>query len=137
MGKLNRLGILVSVVTLGCCAFGGIAIAVRENGTAHADHLTGTKGADVLRGLKGRDVLSAGAGRDLLIGGRGPDVLRGGPGRDGYNMIDGVEAAAPGRDRIYARDGAADEINCGAGRDLAVVDEVEDGVIDCEVVREP
>ena len=64
----------------------------------------------------------------MLIGGGGPDSLHGDGGRDSFNMRDGVELAAKGRDRIYARDGHPDEINCGAGRDLAVVDEVEDGV---------
>jgi hypothetical protein len=52
-------------------------------------------------------------------------------------MRDGVELAAPGNDKIYARDGGNDEINCGAGNDVAIVDATEDAVIDCEVVREP
>ena len=52
-------------------------------------------------------------------------------------MRDGVQLAAPGDDAIYARDGGNDEINCGAGNDVAIVDASEDGVYDCEVVREP
>ena len=74
---------------------------------------------------------------DVLIGGRGRDTLNPGRGRDGVNMRDGVELAAPGRDVIRARDGAADQISCGAGRDRAFVDEVEDGVYDCEELIEP
>jgi hypothetical protein len=73
----------------------------------------------------------------VLIGGGGPDRLRGGPGRDGFNMRDGAELAAPGDDRIEARDGRRDEISCGAGDDIAIVDAAEDGVYDCEQVREP
>jgi hypothetical protein len=116
---------------------GAIALAADHAGTAHADRLLGTKGDDVLKGLAGSDVLHGGGGRDVLIGGRGADKLYGDGGRDGFNMRDGVQLAAKGRDRIYARDGHPDEINCGAGRDLAVVDQIEDGVYDCEVVVEP
>ncbi len=52
-------------------------------------------------------------------------------------MRDGVQLSAPGDDVIYARDGGNDEINCGAGNDVAIVDANEDGVYDCEEVREP
>jgi hypothetical protein len=109
------------------------AVAARPD----ADRITGTKGADVLRGSAGPDLLLGRAGRDRLIGGRGKDTLRGGPGRDEFNMRAGAELQGRGADRIDARDGAPDEINCGAGRDLAIVDAIEDGVIACEVVREP
>ena len=95
------------------------------------------RAGDVLKGLSGHDLLSGGAGSDVLIGGRGPDTLRGGPGRDSFNMRKGVQLAARGRDIIHARDGGNDEINCGAGNDVAIVDPTEDGVYDCEVVREP
>jgi len=44
---------------------------------------------------------------------------------------------APGWDRIKARDGTPDEINCGGGYDVAVLDKEEDGVYGCEEVREP
>jgi hypothetical protein len=134
---MGRLGVLVCATALGCCVLGALALAAGETGSAHADHLTGTKGDDLLKGLKGKDVLRGGDGRDILIGGRGSDALYGDGGHDSFNMREGVEVAAKGRDRIYARDGHPDEINCGAGRDLAVVDQVEDGVYDCEVVSEP
>jgi hypothetical protein len=45
--------------------------------------------------------------------------------------------AGEGNDRIEARDGAEDTINCGPGYDVAVVDAVEEGVYDCEEVIEP
>ena len=66
---------------------------------------------------------------------KGPDTLAGGPGRDGFNMRHGAQMPAPGRDKIYARDGEPDEINCGAGDDVAYRRRVEDGVYDCENVR--
>jgi Ca2+-binding RTX toxin-like protein len=137
MGPIRRFAGLLGALALACCAPGGVAIALESSGSTHGERLVGTKGDDVLEGGGGNDVLIGGRGRDLLIGGRGIDVLRGGGGHDGFNMKHGVQIAAPGRDRIYARDGVPDEINCGAGRDLAVVDAVEDGVYDCEVVREP
>jgi Ca2+-binding RTX toxin-like protein len=134
---MGRFAILVCLAGLGCCALGAVALAVDRTGTMHAERLVGTNGDDLLKGLAGSDALWGRGGRDVLIGGRGADSLHGEGGRDGFNVRDGVALAARGRDRIYARDGHPDEINCGAGRDLAVVDEVEDGIYDCEVVMEP
>jgi Ca2+-binding RTX toxin-like protein len=126
------------VVGLVCLTAAGAALAVAEHGGKGGDRLVGTRGADTLKGLGGRDLLIGGRGGDVLIGGRGTDVLRGGPGRDGFNMRAGVQLAARGRDKIAARDGGQDEINCGGGgKDVAIVDAFEDGVYDCEVVREP
>lgn len=132
---MHRPGLLLLAATLATCAL--VALAAAESGTSRADRLVGTRGDDVLKGLAGQDVLRGGGGRDVLIGGGGPDALYGDGGRDSFNMRDGVEREAPGRDRVYARDGHPDEINCGIGNDLAVVDEVEDGIFACEVVREP
>lgn len=115
----------------------GAAHAVTKQGGPGPDRLRGTKAADKLVGKRGPDLLIGGRGADILVGGKGRDILRGGPGRDGFNMKQGVELKAPGRDRIKARDGNSDEINCGAGNDVAIVDEVEDGVYGCEKVREP
>ena len=42
-----------------------------------------------------------------------------------------------GDDVIDARDGSEDEINCGPGNDVAIVDASEEGVINCETVIEP
>ena len=113
------------------------AHAVTKQGGKGPDRLRGTKAADKLLGKGGRDVLNGRGGADILIGGGNNDVLRGGPGRDSFNMKQGVELKANGRDRIEARDGKPDEISCGAGRDVAIVDKVEDGVYDCERVKEP
>jgi hypothetical protein len=131
------MGLFAVIAALAACAAVSVALAVDRGGTAHGDRLVGTKGDDVLKGLAGDDKLFGREGRDVLIGGPGPDSLHGEGGRDSFNMRDGVVLPAPGRDRIYARDGHPDSINCGAGRDLAVVDVVEDGVYDCETVVEP
>lgn len=130
MGRSIAIAVVIALVGLAASA-----TAALEHGGPGPDHLVGTKSADVLKGLGGRDVLSGGKGADVLIGGKGADRLGGGPGRDSFNMRAGVERPAPGRDRVYARDGVADEINCGAGRDVAYVDDVEDGVYDCEKVK--
>jgi RTX calcium-binding nonapeptide repeat (4 copies) len=131
----------VKLTVVAAVAFGllaGLAVALETNtGSRKAERLKGTPQADLLKGLAGNDVLIGGDGADVLIGGKGNDKLRGGPMRDGFNMRDGVELSAPGNDKIFARDGGNDEINCGAGNDVAIVDASEDGVIGCEVVREP
>ena len=139
-------------VKLGVLLFAGtIAVAVPvaaqvKNGGAGSDVLRGTRGADKLagrggpdelRGRGGKDRLLGGGGDDVLVGGKGRDTLNPGKGQDGVNMIAGVEQRAPGRDVIRARDGAPDQISCGEGNDRAFVDEVEDGVYDCEEVIEP
>ncbi len=134
---MGRLASITCVAAIGFCAIGSFAAAIERSGGSQGDHLSGTKGADTLKGRGGRDVLSGGRGRDVLIGGGGADVLRGGPGRDSFNARAGVVLAAPGNDRIMARDGGNDEIHCGAGKDVAVVDSTEDGVYDCEKVKEP
>lgn len=91
------------------------------SGSAKSDRLNGRAGDDELNGRKGGDILKAGRDDDLLVGGKGFDDLRG----------------AKGDDVIRARDGEPDIIDCGTGFDVAIVDPVEDGVFDCEEVREP
>lgn len=118
----------------------------RIKGRSGADKIRGRGGRDRLRGDRGRDVLFGGPERDKLQGGRGDDILRGGRGtnklqggrgRDGFAMRDGVQIGSPGNDVIRARDGNPDEINCGAGYDKVFLDQVEDGVYECEVVKLP
>jgi Ca2+-binding RTX toxin-like protein len=115
----------------------GGALAVTERGGAGPDRLSGTRGADTLKGRAGPDRLDGRAGDDVLVGGGGKDVLRGGPGYDEFNARRGEELPAAGKDRIKARDGEPDLVSCGAGIDIAIVDAEEDGVFDCEEVREP
>jgi Ca2+-binding RTX toxin-like protein len=107
-----------------------------------ADRLAGGKGADELDGGAGNDLVSGGRGNDRLFGGSDRDVLRGGPGRDllvGYYDYEDLAArdryfGGPGNDRIEAEDGARNVIDCGPGRDTAVVDK-RDRVTHCETVR--
>jgi RTX calcium-binding nonapeptide repeat (4 copies) len=134
---MERPLLATGVTGLVCLLAVAACVAATKTGGPGHDRLVGTKGADELEGLGGPDLLIGGRGDDVLVGGRGHDVLRGGRGRDGFAMLDGEELPAPGGDRISARDGVADEINCGGGVDTAVVDAVEDGVYNCERIVEP
>jgi Ca2+-binding RTX toxin-like protein len=101
------------------------------------DRLFGNAGNDTLAGGKGKDKLRSGPGKDILLGGPGNDRMVGGAGPNQLNMRDGVEQGSPGNDVIDARNGVADEIDCGAGNDTVYVDRAEDGVYDCENVIAP
>jgi len=118
---------------------GGIAVALATaipaaaavvKGTPGPDRLVGTERSDVLTGNKGADVLVGKGGGDTLRAGKGADRLRPGSGED-------LVKAGRGPDLVKARDGERDMILCGDGNDTAVVDDVEDGVFDCEEVIEP
>lgn len=96
-------------------------------GTKGPDYLPGGGGNDWLLGRAGNDTLLGGAGKDLIDGGRGNDVLIGGPGEDRLR-------AGAGSDTAIANDDEADVVDCGPGRDRAVVDE-SDTTKNCEVVQ--
>jgi hypothetical protein len=96
-------------------------------GTAKGEYLAGGGHDDVIYGLGGNDTLLGGAGDDRIFGGPGNDVITGGSGAD--HLYGG-----PGSDTIYAADGERDVVDCGPGRDRAVVDLGVDKVIGCEVV---
>lgn len=98
-------------------------------GGAGSDKLTANAGADRLVGAAGNDVLNAGDGNDVLIGGGGNDVLIGGKGKNSY-------FGGRGSDRINARNGRREVVNCGKGVDRARVDR-SGRVIGCETVRRP
>ena len=126
------------VVATAVLAFAAFAQARPFVGTPGPDRLVGTAKADMLKGKGGRDALFGRGGQDRLFGGRGPDVLRGGPGRDEFNTRrNGYSAGGQGNDIIRARDKTIDLIDCGGGFDTAIVDLREDGVINCEIVKEP
>jgi hypothetical protein len=95
-------------------------------GTSRADYLAGGGFDDVILGMGGNDTIPGGAGDDRLDGGAGNDVITGGSGADRLR-------GGPGSDTIYAADGERDVVDCGAGRDRAVVDPF-DTVVNCEVV---
>src|SRR5687768_1708043 len=101
---------------------GALVIALVAAAFASAAVIRGGPGPDRLIGTKRADTIVGKRGRDVIKGKRGFDTIRGGAGND----------------RIRARDGEPDTINCGrGGRDKVVVDVTEDGVYDCERVREP
>ena len=90
-------------------------------GTPGRDVLTGTARRDVICGLGGNDTIRARGVDDVVLGGAGNDRLVGGGGRD--HLV-----GSAGNDTIVARDGAADDLRGGAGRDRASVDRRRDRV---------
>jgi hemolysin type calcium-binding protein len=96
-------------------------------GTKRADRLSGGPAAETLKGGQGNDRLSGGGGNDLLLGGSGNDRLTGGGG------LDNLRGEA-GNDLLNARDGKADRVDCGSGKDKAVVDAIDAPVRGCERV---
>ena len=100
----------------------------------------GNGGDDVLTGMDYDDTMEGGAGNDRIEGGLGHDVVTGGPGKDvlfgeGDGNYCGIyECKIPfGNDTIDARDGEADQVDCGTGNDTAIVDAL-DTVANCEKV---
>jgi ABC-2 type transport system ATP-binding protein len=99
----------------------------RLQGTGLSDRLAGRRGADRLRGRGGDDCLRGGGGRDRLGGGGGGDELRGGRGPDRVR-------GGAGPDLVRAARGGRDRIDCGPGRDRALVDRRRDSWRRCERV---
>jgi len=89
------------------------------NGDGEDNLIVGSAGGDRINGRAGDDRLRGSAGEDCLDGGPGRDVLIG-------EWAD---------DRIDARDGAPDTVDCGLSNgDVAIVDRF-DTVRGCETVR--
>ena len=116
------------------------------NGGGRNDILQGGAGNDSVNGAGGNDTISGGTGNDTLNGGAGNDRIQGGPGNDSINGEAGDDTltGGPGRDTISGgvgndtvdtRDGVADLVNCGAGRDIALVDGRDIVRPGCESVR--
>jgi Ca2+-binding RTX toxin-like protein len=99
------------------------------------DNLDGSKGKDRLKGQKGDDVLTGGDGDDVLIGGPGKDKLNGGRGNDSLIGNAGKDSliGGPGNDKINARDGVAELVKCGPGKDKVRADR-KDRLSGCESV---
>jgi CSLREA domain-containing protein len=91
------------------------------------DRLYGGNGNDTIHGGGGNDVLFGDGGNDRLFGDAGSDRLTGGAGKNVYH-------GGRGNDRISARNGKRELVDCGPGRDFAVVDRF-DRVRHCETVR--
>ncbi len=92
------------------------------------DHGTGGSGNDTINGGFGNDKILANAGADVISGGDGNDDLwalaRVDAETDGSTTVDRVDGGA-GNDRIHTRDGEADQITCGDGKDIAWLDTVD------------
>ncbi len=99
------------------------------------DTLIGGAGNDDLTAGASDDTLDGGAGDDRLDGGEGGDQLTGGSGRDTL-LGDGGTSAINRNDRIFARDGERDTIDCGGGYDLAEVD-LLDAATNCSNLDRP
>lgn len=89
--------------------------------------IEGRGGGDRVRGGNGGNTLRGDGGNDDLGGGSDPDFLDGG---DGNDTIDGLLAAdtvrgGSGFDTIEARDGIADDVDCGPDDDSAFTDPVD------------
>jgi Ca2+-binding RTX toxin-like protein len=131
------LVVLLALSAAGAVTLRGTAKDDRLVGTGKADTLKGHGGDDRLRGRKRGDLLLGGGGNDRLKGGPGGDDLYGGDGDDklrdgtGFDIVE----AGPGDDFVFSQNGRGDQINCGEGVDTAVLDETEDGVFDCEILR--
>ncbi len=100
----------------------------RLTGSERRNRLTGGGGRDVLQGLGGADTLDGGDGADRLEGGDGADALSGGAGLDLF-------VGGEGGDRVDARDGSRDGVDCGGGTDSVTADRRDRVARDCERER--
>jgi Ca2+-binding RTX toxin-like protein len=102
---------------------------------ANTSTIRGLGGNDRLVAYDGHDSIEGGAGDDYLEGGFGNDVLDGGGGVDQFSG-DRIESdvIAIGSDQIRARDGLAEQVNCGIGSDAAQVDASDVVDASCESV---
>jgi Ca2+-binding RTX toxin-like protein len=107
-------------------------------GRAGNDTIAGNGASDFLFGQRGHDTVSGDAGRDALWGGSGNDTLEGGGGPDALYGGRGLDVLEGGQDGDFLhsaeKDGLPDIVDCGAGRDRAVI-RVGDVAVDCERVR--
>lgn len=93
-----------------------------------ADTVKGLGGDDLIDGANGNDTLDGGDGNDTIYGGGNDDTIIGGPGLDSLNgegSASGFFVSIAGNDRIDARDGIAENLNCGPGADTAIVDALD------------
>ncbi|HEU4655929.1 MAG TPA: hypothetical protein VFR97_00305 [Capillimicrobium sp.] len=104
--------------------------------------LVGSDKADYLRSPDSPDTIDGRGGDDEIEGGNNDDRITGGPGRDVINADAGpgscnflVCRLPHGNDKVLARDGARDSIECGAGRDVVIADRKDVVASSCEVVK--
>lgn len=111
--------------------------AARVYGLDGGDRLTGSSNrASCLFGGLADDVLALNAGGGAAYGGKGADLLFGsdlGDVVDGGTGSDGFFTTA-GDDKVFARDGRPELVDCGAGADQAKVDR-SDLLVGCESIN--
>ena len=108
-------------VTIDDLADDGDALGEQDNAHTDIEDLTGTDQNDVLVGSEASNVIVGLGGNDQITGAGNFDVLFG----------DSDFLGPSGNDTIFARDGIGERINCGAGTDTVVSDDI-DGVSECE-----
>jgi hypothetical protein len=108
-----------------------------------ADGMLHGGGGDDFLGAGPTDVVASrsfvgGPGRDELVGGGGPDVFAPGPGQDSVTLARGPRPDRS-RDRVLARDGESDDIDCAAatGMDRLMLDGSDWSTSDGRVIRCP
>ena len=106
--------------------FGGGGHDALRGGAAR-DVIDGGDGPDRVEGGAGADAVGGGAGADEVLGDAGDDVLQGGVGIDAL-------LGGEGDDELRARDGAADQVDCGAGADRVAADD-SDPAVGCEIIE--
>jgi hypothetical protein len=89
--------------------------------------IEGRGGGDRLRGGNASSTLRGEGGNDDLAGGADPDLLEGGDGNDTIDGLAGGDTvrAGSGFDTVEARDGIADDVDCGPDDDAAFTDPVD------------
>lgn len=106
-----------------------VGTALTIEGGDGGDRIRGGLGPNTLRGEGGNDDLEGRGGSDLLDGGDGHDAL------DGLGGADTLRGGL-GFDSIYALDGVADDVDCGADDDVATTDAV-DTRVNCDPAPAP
>lgn len=117
-----------------CPETGGDCDGTRNNdvieGSELNDLIESRSGTDQVFGNAGDDTIRTARGSDFAEGGEGNDTIAGDVGDDNLNDIDNTAPDADdirgqdGNDTIRANDGDVnDDVTCGSGSDLAVVDD--------------
>jgi Ca2+-binding RTX toxin-like protein len=122
---------------------GNDEIWVWSNITSGDSTIHGLGGDDKLTGEEDSETIDGGAGNDTIQGGYGNDTIVGGPGKDkinsdGGSYCGGYSCEVPfGDDTVDARDGEADQVECGIGNDTVKADAIDQVSPSCETVQLP
>jgi Ca2+-binding RTX toxin-like protein len=119
-------------------------------GGSGSDSIKGENGNDKIAGGTGDDTSEGGAGNDLIFANLGQDTTSGGDGNDRlWALARGDVKPGPngetdqagdrldggnGNDTFHTRDGEADLITCGEGKDTALLDNA-DVIVDATILE--